>query len=123
MKESELRKYHRYLGISLALFLLLQGGSGLLISLGQLFHFHVHAHGTANTHYDESEREHIGEDSFAMQVEKQEESEDHGVLGLLHHKEHTFMNFYRVVVGTSLMLMIFSGMAIFIKIQNRAKKT
>ena len=36
MKEANLRKFHRYLGASIALLVVLQAGSGLLLSLAHL---------------------------------------------------------------------------------------
>ena len=43
MKEADLRKWHRSLGIIFVLFIILQAGSGLLISIGQIGTSHSHA--------------------------------------------------------------------------------
>ena len=48
MKESVFRRWHWSLGILLALFIILQTGSGLLISLGELSVPHSHAHEDTN---------------------------------------------------------------------------
>jgi hypothetical protein len=37
MKEPDLRKWHRIMGITLALFIVIQAGSGLLLSLEDFF--------------------------------------------------------------------------------------
>jgi len=47
MKESDLRKGHRSFGLILALFIILQAGSGLLITLSGSGIPHSHAHSEA----------------------------------------------------------------------------
>ncbi len=42
MKELNLRKWHRNLGIILTLFIILQAGSGLFLSLGEINKVHSH---------------------------------------------------------------------------------
>jgi len=50
MKESELRKWHRNFGIFLVLFIIIQAGSGLLISLKHHFSFVTFDKLTAGVH-------------------------------------------------------------------------
>lgn len=109
MKEANLRKWHRYLGITMALFLLLQGGSGLLLSFGELFE-HDHAK-ASNTEY-------LSDDEDAHE----EGEHEHGITGQLHHKEGAVWHVYRIFVGFGLLGMIFTGVPIFMKIRAREKK-
>ena len=57
MKESDLRKWHRRMGIGLALFIIFQAGSGLLLSLGQIVTTHSHAHTESIAHEDTHTRD------------------------------------------------------------------
>ena len=57
MKESDLRKWHRNLGILLFIFIILQAGSGLFITLTNLSVPHTHAHGNAPRHIEDNEKE------------------------------------------------------------------
>jgi len=45
MKESDLRRWHRGLGIIVAAFFILQAGSGFVLSLNGLSILHTHVHG------------------------------------------------------------------------------
>ncbi len=107
MKESDLRQWHRRSGIILALFILLQAGSGFLISLGSLSTPHSHA----NT-------EHAGPPA----------SHEHGdsvwnkFLGFVHHGGGTVGSIYRMLVGIGAMGMALTGSAIFFKSRARFKK-
>jgi hypothetical protein len=95
MKESVLRRWHRSLGILLALFIILQTGSGFLISLGELSVPHSHAHEDTNA---SSHGNNEGES--------------------LWHEG----SLYRVFVGIGLLWMTVSGSMIFFKIRIRSKK-
>lgn len=108
MKEVNLRKWHRNLGIAMALFIILQAGSGFLISLSQLSVPHSHAgqatHGSS--HSGEEERSFWNED-----------------LGLLHHGGGTTGTIYRLVLGIGMMAMAVSGSMIFFRIRARTRKS
>lgn len=118
MKESDLRKIHRHLGIILALFLFLQGGSGMLLTLGELF-TPKHAH--SNTTDDHHEGLTM-DDSSLTKVKNQSRDEEHGIIGQIHHKEGTVWSFYRVLVGSGLLAMVFSGVIIFIPTRIEQKR-
>ena len=121
MKESELRKFHRNLGIILAAFILLQAGSGLLLSLGELLAPHA-ASDTYGEHDDEQDKELSGASSSKDSAEHDHE-EEHGIAGRIHHKKGAVWHLYRVLVAAGLLFMVFSGVAIFIKVQARMRKT
>jgi hypothetical protein len=65
MKESDLRKWHRTLGIFLSFFVITQAGSGLLITLRNISVPHSHAHGDAAGHLKnrDTKKSHLHEDS------------------------------------------------------------
>ena len=106
MKESNLRKWHRTLGILLGLFIILQAGSGLLITLGEV--------SVLQTHADEgSDRQNHGHEGG--------ESIWHKALEFIHHGAGSAGNIYRTLVGIGLLGMAFSGSAIFYKIRARSR--
>ena len=57
MKESDLRAWHRNLGIILSLFIILQTGTGLLISLSEVGIPHTHANSKSVVKTDTHEKE------------------------------------------------------------------
>ena len=84
MKESVLRRWHRSLGILLALFIILQTGSGFLISLGDFSAPHSHGH----------------EDTHASSHGNNEgESPWHEGLECIHHGAGTTEGLYRILIG------------------------
>ncbi|MEW6520162.1 MAG: hypothetical protein AB1461_12190 [Thermodesulfobacteriota bacterium] len=118
MKESDLRKFHQLLGIAFALFFLLQGGSGLLLALGELFEADEYAPGysapRAGEHEEQAGHEEDGE--------VEEEHGEHGIIGQIHHREATVWHVYRVLVGTALLVQLIAGLAIFARIRARQKR-
>lgn len=48
MKESDIRKWHRQAGIFFVLFIFLQAGTGLVLTVGHISVPHSHAHGNDN---------------------------------------------------------------------------
>jgi hypothetical protein len=111
MKEYDLRKWHRSVGIILAIFLILQAGTGLFISIGEVPE-------TSRNHvltaYQEASTEH----------EEQEEGEAfwRTFLGFIHHGAGTFGDIYRIIVGFATLWMVFTGGTIFFKMRSRSQK-
>ena len=97
MKESDLRRWHRALGIIVAVFFILQAGSGFVLSLNGLSVLHTHAHEE-------------GEPLWYMSLE------------FIHHGGGTPGTIYRLVVGLSMLVMAVSGSVIFFKIRARSRK-
>jgi hypothetical protein len=118
MKESVLRKTHRNLGIILAFFLLLQGGSGLLLSATELFEPTPAAVPEAHGHAEEDSAQ-PAETGSPEPGAKTEETR-HGLLGRLHHGQGTLWNLYRLAVGSGLLVLLASGTAIYLA--NRARQ-
>lgn len=118
MKEITLRKTHRNLGITLALFLLLQGGSGLLLSGEEMLGPETRTMaGEAHGHAGEA-RGTFSEPAPVV-THGEQRLDRHGLVGKLHHSKGTLWNLYRLVVGSGLMAMLASGVAIFLKSRAR----
>lgn len=106
MKESDLRKWHRTIGIVLAVFVALQAGSGFLLSLNELSMPHSHA-------YIESVVPHHGHEEG--------ESIWHEGLEFVHHGGGLVGTAYRLLVGIGIIGMAISGCMIFFKIRARSR--
>ncbi len=106
MKELALRKWHRRMGIILALFIILQAGSGLLLSFSGLGSPHEHDEPIAHEH-----DEHDDEGSRWL-----------GTFKNIHHGGGTAGNVYRIIIGVGTLGMALSGAAIFYQIKHRIKK-
>ena len=107
MKESDLRKWHRRMGIGLALFIVIQAGRGLLITLGELSTPHTHAHTESVTPPDSYGNDEVNE---------------YGFLGLIHHGGGVAGSFYRSFIGIGAVGMALSGSTIFVKSRARGKR-
>jgi hypothetical protein len=108
MKEVNLRKWHRRFGIILALFIILQGGSGLLITLSDLIPSKSHAPtGPA----------------VAATVADEEEPFLEEAVDFIHFGAGTAGALYRIVLGAGILWMAISGGIIFFRIRARSKKT
>lgn len=108
MKESDLRKWHRGIGIILALFILLQAGSGFLISLSGLSTPpHSHAHTEAAIPPTSHTRGTSVWNNFLRSV---------------HHGGDAVGSIYRILVGIGTVGMAVSGSGIFFKSRGRLQK-
>ena len=96
MDEKTLRKYHRRIGISLALFVLLQAGSGALLAFLQLAGHLNHATAQAPS-------------SFLQ------------FLITVHHKKAFADDLYRMIIGFSFVGLALSGATIFSKLRARSR--
>ena len=107
MKESDLRKWHRSLGLILALFIILQAGSGLLITLSGSGTPHSHAHSEpvadAEAHED-------GKSIWKTSI------------SFVHHGAGVVGVVYRILLGIGMLGMALSGVMIFFKIRARTGK-
>jgi len=107
MDELQLRKLHRRIGIALALFIILQAGSGLIISVSELVKPHSHAH----KEIPESHRHH-----------SENKSMWHEMLEFVHHGAGRFGIAYRILVGTGTLAVTGTGCIIFLKIKARSNQ-
>ncbi len=104
MKEIELRKWHRRMGIGLALFLFLQAASGILLSLEGL----PISGGWAHT-----------EHGMGTLVESTAQT-NADPLGFLHHGGGGLGAVYRLALGAATLWMALSGSWIYLKIRRRS---
>ena len=105
MNERDLRKWHRSFGIALAFFIIVQAGTGLLISLGEL----IMPHAPAHTH----------DTSVSPQSASEEESEWMETIEYIHQGDGIGINIYRIIIGLGLVGMAVSGSILFFKIKAR----
>ncbi|MFO7875143.1 MAG: hypothetical protein R6U55_00990 [Desulfovermiculus sp.] len=104
MNISGMRKWHRSIGIVLALFIMLQAGSGLLLTISEFSETSAH---TSEGHgHDENSVQ-----SFTW----------HTVLGWIHHSESIWMGVYRILLGVGILAQTVIGVMIFIETRQRVK--
>ena len=106
IKESVLRTWHQSPGISLALFIIFQTGSGFLSSLADFSAPHSHA--LEDTHASFHENNEGG-------------SLWHERLEFIHLGADIPGSLYRILIGLGLFWMAVSGIMIFFKIRTRFK--
>jgi hypothetical protein len=111
MKEQDIRKYHRRIGVLLSIFILVQVGSGVLISLSSLIEREVIAHS------DKSISAEISDDGMSVG----NLSHDRSLMVFIHHNENTIQNLLRIIVGLGIVGMVISGTTIFFKSNKRRK--
>ena len=127
MKEANLRKWHRQIGIGLAFFLVVQVATGLVLTIGDLQRLHSHAgeplpsrqhaqdwalpsgHGEAGSGTDHSEPS-----SQASSIT--------GLLMTIHHGGGVMGTAYRLVLGLAILVQIVLGVLIFAKMRARPNK-
>lgn len=118
MKEPTLRKWHRWIGIIIVPFLLLQGGTGFLISLSSMV-------GSTKSHAHTNKPEKSFNQKEAADTEgshdlDEEGAAGHGVLAFIHHNEGFFWDFYRVLLGLGVIWMVISGSILFFRVLVRS---
>jgi len=101
MKEANLRLWHRQLGIILAIFIIVQTGSGFFLNLGQLGAPHTHEEGTPGTQV------HPSAVTNAVMT--------------IHHGGVTIGAIYRLLLGAGLIIQVLLGILIFFKIRSRSR--
>ena len=127
MTEATLRKGHRYIGISLAIFILLQAASGIALSFWSWNNAHDHSlHATAVAYADEGHH-HDEPDEYRSHVEQHmTESNAEHVLPqwlqasmAIHAGGGFWGGLYRIIIGLGIIGMALSGSMIFFKTQKR----
>lgn len=109
MKEYDLRKWHRLVGIVPSLFILLQAGSGFLSSLEGIV-------ATAPSHA------HTNQSAISSEHEEDEGSRSawDRILGFIHHEAGVLWDLYRVFIGAGIMWMTITGSMVFFRIRTRS---
>ena len=104
MNEKDLRKWHRRMGITLAILIILQAGTGILLTLGSLSGGHSEAH---------------SEQPAQQAAPQSHESEWEEALEFIHHGADGVGFVYRLIVGFGMLGMAVSGSFIYFKIRSR----
>ena len=108
MKEVDLRRWHRAIGIIAVLFIILQAGSGFLISLSQLSVPHTPAHeNTYSTGHAHEEGDSLWHDALVFV------HLGGGIIGII----------YRILLGIGIVMMAVSGSTILFKARARSRKS
>ena len=97
MRESDLRRLHRAVGIKVAILVILQAGSGFVLSLGGLPIASTHAH-------------------------EEGESVWHDALEFIHLGGGIVGTIYRLLLALGIVVMAVSGGMIFFSVRARKKK-
>lgn len=102
------------MGVGLALVIILQAGTGLLLTIGERLNTHRHPH------------------ADAVSSDMKQDDHDHGVsgtsaeqydlMGVIHHGGGAMGLVYRLIVGFGIIGMAFTGSSIFLKSRARARK-
>lgn len=103
MKQAGLRKWHRRLGLALAVFIVLQAGSGLWLTVTEMGS--SHGHPETGEHQEAATAEGHGHEA--------EESSGHGIVGAIHHSEATWVGIYRIALAVGILLQTVLGLGIF----------
>lgn len=103
MRQSTMRKWHRWIGIAIALFIFFQAGSGMLITGSEFDGSPAH-----------NEGDHQHDDTA---VEKS--SVWHEFLEGVHHGGGNLMNLYRLLLGIGILAQTVIGLMIFIGLKRR----
>ena len=111
MKEQDIRKYHRRIGILLSIFILVQVGSGVFISLSSLIEKEAIAHTDKPTTAETS--------NDVMLVDNP--SHEKSLMAIINHSDGTMQNVLRIIVGLGIVGMVMSGATIFFKSSKRRK--
>lgn len=140
MNQLYLRKLHITVGIISALFILLQSGTGLLLSFRGISVPHSHAHTESATPDNGHEKEpttakheradepgsaqDVHEDKTAVTQRTHEGGESlwHRSLGGAHHGGGIIGSIYRILLGVGLTFLALSGSTIFFLTRKMIKK-
>lgn len=98
MNISSMRKWHRSLGIILALFIIIQTSSGLVLTIAGFSQESVH-----------SSAEHVHGEHH------NQSSAWHSALGWMHYSQSSWMGIYRTLLGIGILVQTVLGVMIFFK--------
>lgn len=107
MKQSDMRKLHRNIGIIIAVFIVLQAGSGLLITIAEF----SEASETPVSSSAEHEYEEHEQDTSTLRA----------ALGWIHYDSSAVMSTYRILLGIGILVQTIIGGMMFFDIRRRLK--
>ncbi len=111
MKEKDLRKYHRITGVVLAIFIIVQAGTGLFFTIGKMLgssgdHEHGHAALSMSLIADVQ-----ANTNNSVATQTQEESES--LLSTLHYGGGMIGNIYRLLLALGIIGQVCGGLYIY----------
>ena len=148
MKESDIRKWHKQAGIFFAIFIILQAGTGLVLTVGHISVPHAHGNDNDAAHpeniqeietsisqdhnahqatgvgveghsaEDTAMHEHTDHDHSTGHVEVGEERSE-SIIQALHHGGGALGIIYHIIAGAGMLYMAVTGSMIFLKIRKR----
>lgn len=118
MKEKDLRRYHRITGVVLAVFIIVQAGTGLIFTIGKMAGSSGgHDHGTADVSIFPSSKAQAN--SSEPEASRAHESES--LLGIVHYGGGMIGNIYRLVLAVTIIGQVSGGLLIYMRIKARKK--
>lgn len=114
MKEKDLRRYHRITGIVLAVFIIVQAGTGLIFTIGKMAgNSGSHDHGTAGISMSPVSK------ALASGSESGESEVHESLLSTVHYGGGMIGNMYRLLLAVALIGQVSGGLWIYIRIRKR----
>jgi succinate dehydrogenase/fumarate reductase cytochrome b subunit len=115
MKEKNLRKYHRITGVVLAVFIIVQAGTGLIFTIGKMTgNSGGHDHGTAGISMLPVSK------ALASSSSESSQSDTHeSVLSTVHYGGGMIGNIYRLLLAVAIIGQVSGGLWIYIRIRKR----
>ena len=114
MKEKNLRKYHRMTGVVLAVFIIVQAGTGLIFTIGKMTGSSGgHDHGTAGISISPVSK------ALASSSDSGQSDTHESVLSTVHYGGGMIGNIYRVLLAVALIGQVSGGLWIYIRIRKR----
>lgn len=110
MTEKNIRKYHGRIGMLLAIFILIQVGSGTIIAFNTIIEQRPHTH----DEYSNIDVHNMGDNDNSS-------TNKAGLIKTIHHHGETIFQILRIVLGIGIFMMVISGAAIYLLMQKRTK--
>ncbi len=118
MKEKDLRRYHRMTGVVLAVFIIVQAGTGLIFTIGKMTgDSGGHDHGTAGISVSPVSK------ALASSSESGRSDTHESLLSTVHYGGGLIGNIYRVLLAVALIGQVSGGVWIYTRIRKRRNES
>jgi hypothetical protein len=119
MKEKDLRRYHRITGVVLAVFIIVQAGTGLIFTIGKIAGSSGgHDHSTANISIFPISK---AQAAASSEPEAVRAHESENILSILHYGGGIIGNIYRLLLAVTIIGQVSGGLLIYMRIKARKK--
>lgn len=119
MKEKDLRRYHRFTGVVLAVFIIAQAGTGLIFTIGKMAGSSGgHDHSTANISIFPTSK---AQAAASSEPEATPSHESENILSILHYGGGMIGHIYRLVLAVTIIGQVSGGLLIYMRIKARKK--